>query len=114
MQDTIQFELDGEEYELKYSFKMIRQMRNKGINVPAIHRAISENAESASDYADDFVSMAAILLGDAGARVSEQDLWQSCNNDQEALLAVMQLFWWVVANHYAQPQGQKKHTVKKI
>lgn len=111
--DTFSFELDGEEYELKYSFKMVRKLRNEGINVPAIYRAISEDKDSAGDYADDFTSIAAILLREAGARVNEQELWASCNADAEAMQSVMLLFWWVVSNHYAGPQNVKKYSLKK-
>ena len=113
MSDTYSFELDGEEYELKYSFKMVRKLRNDGINVTAIHRAIEADKDSAGDYADAFTSMAAILLRDAGARVTEEDMWASCNSDPDAMMAVMQLFWWVIANHYAGPQNAKTYTVKK-
>ena len=113
MSDVCTFEFDGEEYELKYSFKMIRRFRNDGINVPAIHRAIADDPNRASDYADDIVSMAAILLRESGAKVTEQELWHTCNTDQDAMVATMQLFWWIIANHYAQPQGVKKHSLKK-
>ena len=111
--DTFEFEIDGEEYELKYNFKMVRKLRNEGINVPAIYRAIEKDRDTAGDYADEFTSMAAILLRDAGAKVTEQDMWASCNSDPQAMMAVMQLFWWVATNHYAGPQNVKKYSVKK-
>ena len=114
MSDTFDFEINEESFELKYNFKMVRKLRSEGINVPAIHRAIDRDRDCAGDYADEFTSMAAILLRDAGAKVTEQDMWLSCSNDPDAMMAVMQLFWWVVKNHYAGPQSVKKYTVKKI
>lgn len=114
MSEVYNFEIDGKEYELKYSFKMIRRMRAQGINVPEIHRMISADNGAASDYAADICSMAAILLREVGADVTDEGLWHACSADREAMLAVMTLFWWIIGNHYAQPQAGVKHKIKKI
>lgn len=110
--DVLAIEWDGVEYELKYSFKIVRRLRAEGINVPQIYRSIASNPDGAGDFGDDFASIASIILRDHGAAIKEEDMWRACLGDPDAMAAAARVFYWVVENHFASPSS-KVPQVKK-
>ena len=106
MSDVFAFEWEGEVYELKYTFKIVRRLRAEGINVPQIYRSIAENPNGAGDFGDDFASIASIILRDHGASVKEEDMWKACLADPDAMAAAARIFYWVVENHFAAPESK--------
>lgn len=94
-------EYDGEEYEVKYSFKFIQRLKQANISVPRIFGAIQNDPAGAGYYLDDFVIVACECLREAGAVVTIDTLWDEAKVNPEFSAACAKLFMWLVEQHYA-------------
>ena len=99
---TCLLEWNGEEYELKYTFKIIRRLRSEGINVPKIFRECMSDKNAAADYGDEISEMIAFLLKDAGCKnVTGEDVWRSSLSNPDLQSQCFGLLIWIGANHFA-------------
>lgn len=118
MSSTVILEWDGVEYELKYTFSMVRRLKNEGINIAAIFRATQLDPMSAGDYGDEYAYIAAWLLREAGCPVSDEDVWRAALADESIMREISRLFIWVVTQHFAHskevpPPPKKKAAARK-
>lgn len=106
---TAVLEWEGKEYELKYSFNIVRRLRGEGIMVPRIFRAITNDAEAVVDYADDIAYVIAWLLREAGCEgVTDETIFRYSIGNREFQKQCYQLFMWVCAEHFAQSENVPK------
>lgn len=115
---TAILEWEGVEYELTYTFSIVRRLRAVGIKVPRIFYAIQEDRNAAMDYADDICYCIAWLLREAGAKgVTDESVWRWVMADQaERLKIVLGLFFWICGQHFAgskETAPAKKKSKKK-
>lgn len=101
-------EYDGEEYEVKYSFKFIQRLKQANISIPRIYGAITNDPAGAGFYLDDYVIVAAECLKEAGASVKVDELWEEAKTNPELAKACAELFMWLVVQHYATSDNAPK------
>lgn len=106
---------DGEEYELKYTFSIIRRLRAEGLNVTKIFRSINADAGAIADYADEIAEIIAWLLREAGCKgVTGEDIWRQSLSDPKLQKECYGLFMWVCTEHFSGPEtAPKKKTSKR-
>lgn len=103
---VVALEWNGKEYELKYTFSIVRRMRAEGINLPMIFRHINKNPELAADYADEFAAIVAFLLREAGCPdVTAEKVWRAAVGNVEIVRNNYNLFYWVAGQHFAQSEN---------
>lgn len=106
---TVQrIEWEGQEYEIKYSFKLVQRLKSEGVNLPRIHRLLQQDAGAAGDYADDVAGLICHCLREAGAPVDEDKVWRECLGNVDFARACWSLFFWLVTQHYAQSPNAPK------
>lgn len=98
---TAELVWNGKSHKLKYSFDLARRLRSQGINIITIYRAITANPSSAIDFGDDIAATTAYLLNEAGAAVTDEDVWRECMGNEATLKQVFGLFNWVCSQHFA-------------
>jgi len=106
---TQKVEWDGQEYEVKYSFKFMQRLKNSGINVPRIFQAVHADPQGAGAYLDDYAAVACECLREAGAPVKVEKVWHECLNNPEFAQACVELFMWLVSQHYATSANSPKN-----
>lgn len=111
MSDTVILEWDGKEYELKYSFSIVRRLRSEGIRVPRMFREITTDPETAVDWADDIAYIVAWLLREAGCvGVTDEDVFRQGLGDRDFQKKCYDLFMWVATQHFKQSDNLPKPT----
>jgi hypothetical protein len=126
MNTTAILEWRGKEYELKYSFNIIRRIRAEGVNIPALYRNIRQNPEGTVDYMDDIAFVVAWLLREAGVDpvidaetgerrpLKDEDVFRECLGDLERFKVVLQLFMWVCNQHFATSENAPRPKVQPV
>lgn len=119
---TTRIEYDGEEYEVKYSFKFIQRLKQANISIPRIYGNIQNDPGNAGFYLDDYVIVACECLKEAGAPVKVEEFWEEVKTNPELASACAELFMWLVVQHYStsanapkadaskKPRGRRKST----
>lgn len=103
---TVTLEWKGKEYELRYSFSIVRRLRAEGIKVPTIFRAIMADRNQFAEYGDEIAYTVAWLLREAGCPdVKDEDVWRHGLGDKQFSKACLELFLWVGVNHFAQSEN---------
>lgn len=114
MNNTVVLEWKGKEYELKYTFNIIRRIRSEGINIPQIFRKIMEDNAAVADYGDDVAYVVAWLLKEAGCLgVTDEQVWRESLSDPELQKQCFSLFMWIVTEHFAQSDNLPKPSAHK-
>ena len=113
-------EWGGVEYELRYSFGLIRRLKAEGINVAKIFREANKDPQTAVDNLDDIACMLAFVLREAGcAEVSPERIYERGLTDRAFLQTLFELFMWMSVCHMTQsvnlpgPQSKKKPVTPK-
>lgn len=116
---TAIIEWQGVEYELKYSFNLIRRLKSEGLNVVKIYRELYNDPAAGSDYLDDVACIFAYLLKEAGCKdVTPETFYAHAVNNPLFTQTVYQLFMWVAVTHLTQspnipaPESKKKPVTK--
>lgn len=105
---TAVIEWEGEEYELKYTFSIVRRLRAAGVNVLRIFRAIQDDVNCTVEYGDDICYVVAWLLREAGAQgVTDELVWRWALADKRNMVTVVSLFNWICAQHFASSKVDK-------
>jgi hypothetical protein len=105
-QRTVTLAWAGKEYELRYTFSMVRRLRAEGIMVPTIFYAIMKNSLAAAEYGDEIAYVVAWLLREAGCQdVKDEDIWRHSLGDKAFSKACLELFMWMCVQHFAQSEN---------
>jgi hypothetical protein len=108
---TAELEWQGKLYTLHYQFNLIRRIRAAGIGVPELFRAINANPMVAAERSDEICSVVGILLRDAGAPVSDEEVFRAALADGGFTRTCMALFMWLCTVHFYQsPNLPEKKT----
>lgn len=106
MTGTAILEWDGKDYELRYTFSVIRRMRAEEINFPQAFRAIIADAQAVADYGDVVASTVAFLLRDAGCPgVTAEEVWRRSLSIPGLQSQCIGLFMWIGTQHFAQSEN---------
>lgn len=98
---TAELEWKGKVYELKYSFDVARRLRAEGVNIIGVYREINRDPGCAIDYGDDIAYTIAWLLRQAGAQVTDEEVWRDALQSEATLRQCFGLFNWVCEQHLA-------------
>lgn len=110
---TAELVWQGKPYQLEYRFSLIRRIRDAGVNVPELFHVISTDGVQAGYRADEIVTVVAFLLRDAGAPVTDEDVWRHAIDNSTFKAACMGLFLWLCSVHFYQsPNLPEKKTTE--
>ncbi len=109
MSTVIDVEWDGQRYEVKYSFKFIQKLKAVGINIGQLLVQVQKDPMGSGAYLDDYAAIACECLRAAGAPVKVERVWRACLEDPEFARACVELFMWLVGQHYASSANAPKN-----
>lgn len=102
-------EWEDRDYELRYSFKLVRKLKAAGLSFPSIYATVTANPDSPLDWADDVACVTAFFLREAGAlTASDEAVWNACTQEPERMLSMMKFFYWLGAQYYGVSDSIKK------
>lgn len=101
---TASIEWKGKEYEFKYSFDIAQKLRDEGVNIGKIYRALMADPACAIDFGDDISRVIAWMMKRAGCpadEVSAEEVWRMCMSSEEVMKQTFGMFMWLCNSHFA-------------
>lgn len=117
LQPSMVLEFDGKEYEIRYTFKSIRAMRQAGINVLAIYRSVVSGVGDANlfDYGDEVAEAVAWLLRDAGAdKATGEEVWKQTLSSGEGMANLWGAFMFIMNAHMGASESAPRGEAKEV
>jgi hypothetical protein len=105
---------DGKEYELRYTFGIVRRLRAEGLNFPQLFRECMADPNVAADRGDEIAEVIAWVLREAGAKdVTAEMVWRRSLGLPEFRGQCFALFIWIGTQHFASSDTAPKLVATK-
>lgn len=102
---------NGQDYELKYTFRMVLKLRAEGIEFPALMRALllDNTGMVAADRGDEIAIVIAWLLTQAGCpNINAETVYRHILGNREFQKAAFGLMLWAWSHHTKQSENLPK------